>query len=122
VDDFTVKYVGKENAEHLRNALLRSYELIADWGGTVYYGMTLKWDYQKCTCDISMPGYGANVLSKFQHDNAKHPQHTPSKYVTPAYGAKTRYTTKDGTPPLSAKQCINIQKITGSVPGQHIPQ
>jgi hypothetical protein len=26
VDDFTVKYVGKQHAEHLRNALLRTYE------------------------------------------------------------------------------------------------
>jgi hypothetical protein len=30
VDDFAVKYVGKENAEHLRNALLHSYELTTD--------------------------------------------------------------------------------------------
>jgi hypothetical protein len=31
VDDFTVKYVGKQHAEHLRNALLRTYELTTDW-------------------------------------------------------------------------------------------
>jgi hypothetical protein len=30
VDDFAVKYVGKQHAEHLRNALLRTYELTAD--------------------------------------------------------------------------------------------
>jgi hypothetical protein len=69
VDDFTIKYVGKDNAEHLRNALLRSYELTTYWGGAVYSGMTLKWDYQKRTQAISMPGYVVNVLSKFQHDN-----------------------------------------------------
>jgi hypothetical protein len=28
---------------------------------------------------------------------------------------KTQYATKDETPPLSKKQCINIKKITGSV-------
>jgi hypothetical protein len=56
VGDFAVKYVGKENAHHLRNALLRSYEITTDWGGTVYSGMTLRWDYQKRTCDISTPG------------------------------------------------------------------
>jgi hypothetical protein len=79
VDNSNVKYVGKENTEHLRNASLRSYELTTDWGGTVYSGMTLEWDYQKRTCGISMPCYIANVLSKFQHDNTKHPQHTPSR-------------------------------------------
>jgi hypothetical protein len=35
----------------------------------------------------------------------KHPQHTPSRYVTPVYGAKTQYATKDDTPPLTATQC-----------------
>jgi hypothetical protein len=31
------------------------------------------------------------------------------------YGAKTQYATKDETPPLTAKQCLTIQKVTGSV-------
>jgi hypothetical protein len=112
VDDFAVKYVGKQHADHLRNALLKTYELTTDWAAKVYSGMTLKWDYKKRTCDISMPGYVPNVLSKFQHDAPKHPQHTPSKYVTPVYGAKTQYATKDKTPPLTAKQCLTIQKVT----------
>jgi hypothetical protein len=103
VDDFAVKYVGKDNAHHLRNALLRHYEITTDWGGTVYSGMTLTWDYQQRTCDISMPGYVTNVLNKFQHDAPKHPQHTPSKYGTPIYGAKTQYATRDEIPLLSAK-------------------
>jgi hypothetical protein len=62
-----------------------------------------------------MPGYISYVLSKFQHDSPTHPQHTPSRYVTPVYGAKTQYATKDETPPLTAKQCLKIQKVTGSV-------
>jgi hypothetical protein len=77
--------------------------------------MTLKWDCNKCTSDISMPGYISNVLSKFQHDSPKQPQHTPSRYVSPVYGAKTQYATRDETPPLTAQQCLTIQKVTGSV-------
>jgi hypothetical protein len=91
------------------------YELTTDWMAMVYSGMTLKWDYNKRTCDISMPGYVSNVLSKFQHDSPKHPQHTPSQYVTPVYGAKTQYATTDETPPLTAQQCLTIQTVTGSV-------
>jgi hypothetical protein len=115
VDDLAVKYVGKQHAEHFRNALLRTYELKTDWTATVYPGMTLNWDYKNRTCNISMPGYVSNILSKFQHDAPKHPQHTPSRYVTPVYGAKTQYTTKDETPPLTAQQFLTIQKVTGSV-------
>jgi hypothetical protein len=77
VDDFAVKYIGKQHAEHLWNVLLQTYELRTDWTATVYSGMTLKWDYNERTCDISMHGYVSNVLSKFQHDSPKQPQHTP---------------------------------------------
>jgi hypothetical protein len=62
-----------------------------------------------------MPGYVSNVISKFQHNAPKHPQHTLFKYVTPVYGAKTQYATQYETTPLTAKQCLNIQKVTASV-------
>jgi hypothetical protein len=42
VNDFTVKYVGKQHAEHLRNSLFRTYELTTDWTATVFSGVTLK--------------------------------------------------------------------------------
>jgi hypothetical protein len=74
VDDFAVKYVTKADDHHLRNALLRYYEITTDWDGTVYSGITLDWDYNKSTCDISMPGYIINFLNKFQHDTPKTPQ------------------------------------------------
>jgi hypothetical protein len=77
--------------------------------------MSLKWDNKNGTCDISITGCVANVISKFQHDATKHPQHTPSKYIRPVYGAKTQYATQDDTPPITEKQCLNIQKVTGSV-------
>jgi hypothetical protein len=115
VDDFSVKYVVKQHADHLQNALLETFELTMDWAATVYSDMTLKWDYKNRGCDISMHGYVSNVLSKFQHDAPKHPQHTPSRYVTPVYGAKTHYATKDETPQLTAKQCLTIQNVTGCV-------
>jgi hypothetical protein len=114
-DDFAVKYVTKSDATHLCDALLQDYEITTDWEGTVYSGITLDWDYKKRTCDISMPGYIANLLNKFQHDAPRIPQHTPSEYITPVYGAKMQFATQDNSPPLTAKQCTEIHKITGSV-------
>jgi hypothetical protein len=111
-DDFAVKCVSNQHADHLRDALLRSYELKTDLEGKLYSGMTLKLDYKNRTGDISMPDYVANVLNNFQHHTPRHPQKTPSRYVMPLYGAKTQYETQDETPPLTAKQCINIQKVT----------
>jgi hypothetical protein len=74
VEDFAVKYVGKQHDDHLRNALLQIYELTTDWEAKVYSGMSLKWDNKNRKCDISMPGYVSNVLGKFQHDAPKHPK------------------------------------------------
>ena len=46
VDDFGVKYEGKENADHLINAIKsEGYKLSIDWRGTKYCGITLNWDY-----------------------------------------------------------------------------
>jgi hypothetical protein len=83
VDDFAVKYVGEQHADHLRNALLQSYEITTVWEAKVNSGMSLKWDYKNRTCGISMRGYVSNVLSKFRHDAPKHPQHTPAKLPHP---------------------------------------
>ena len=43
VDDFGVKYVGEENAQHLINAIqTEGYKLSIDWSGTKYCGITLQ--------------------------------------------------------------------------------
>jgi hypothetical protein len=34
VDDFAVRYVGKQHADHIINVLLKTYELTTDWSGT----------------------------------------------------------------------------------------
>jgi hypothetical protein len=85
VDDFAVKYIDKHHAEHLRNAFLRTYDLTADWTVTVYSSMTLKWEYNNRMCDISMPGYVSNVLSRFQMT-------PPSIHSIPRHGMSRRST------------------------------
>jgi hypothetical protein len=47
VDDFEVKYVGEEHAQHLKNTLEQHYKLTCDWTGTRYIRITLDWDYNK---------------------------------------------------------------------------
>ena len=62
VDDFGVKYVGRENAEHLIQSLQQHYKLQVDEKGALYCGIKLDWDYNKRTLDISMPGYVQQIL------------------------------------------------------------
>ena len=46
VGDFGVKYINKDNVEHLMNILKQDYEINTDWKGTCYLGLTLDWDYK----------------------------------------------------------------------------
>eukprot|EP00804_Cyclotella_cryptica_P007704 CCRYP_001322-RA/>CCRYP_001322-RA protein AED:0.33 eAED:0.33 QI:0/0/0/1/0/0/2/0/410 len=45
VDDFGVKYVGREHAEHLIQVLRENYTLSIDWDGALYCGIHIDWDY-----------------------------------------------------------------------------
>ena len=47
VDDFGVKYIGTEAAQHLMDTLLQYYRITHDWEGKKYLGMTIKHDLDK---------------------------------------------------------------------------
>jgi hypothetical protein len=55
VDDFGVKYVGREHAEHLMACIKKYYNISRDWNGRAYSGLTLDWDYKNRTVDLSTP-------------------------------------------------------------------
>ena len=52
VDGFGVKYVGKQYADHLLNALQETHEVSTDWHGSLYCGITLEWNYAEHYLDI----------------------------------------------------------------------
>jgi hypothetical protein len=67
VDNFWVKYVGKEHADHLIACIKEKCKLTKDWMGDLYWGINLKWDYIKQTLEILMPGYIKRLLLKYKH-------------------------------------------------------
>jgi hypothetical protein len=56
VDDFRVKYIGREHAEHLMACIKNNYNISSDWKGSAYCSLTLEWDYKNRTVDLYMPG------------------------------------------------------------------
>lgn len=115
VDDFGVKYVGKQHAEHLHRALEEHYEATTDWDGTLYCGVTLKWDYKQRTVNLSMPGYVEAALHKFQHPDPRQQCHAPSAWNKPQYGVKIQMTEPvDTTPSLTAPQTKRLQQVVGT--------
>jgi len=71
VDDFAVCYTDKVDATHLMSVLRQHYQVTEDWDAMQYCGMTLKWDYQNRTVDLSMLGYIDWALKQFQHPQPK---------------------------------------------------
>ena len=115
VDDFGIKYVGREHAEHLLNIIKKDYKLTIDWTGTKYIGLTHDWDYDRGKVHVSMPGYVGKALERFQHPKPTKPQHQPHPHIPPNYGATTQYATnEDPTPLVGTEQKKFIQQVSGT--------
>ncbi len=60
VDDFGIKYIGDEHLKHLFAVLqTETYEIVENWKGNLYCGISLTWNYDKRYVDIAMPAYVA---------------------------------------------------------------
>jgi len=57
INNVGVKYVSKNNVDHLIASIEMTYTLTEDWTGNLYCGITLEWDYVNQHVDISMPNY-----------------------------------------------------------------
>jgi hypothetical protein len=117
VDDLGVKYVGCKHAEHLLQALRSNYEAVScDLNGELFCGITLKWDYDNRTVDLSMPKYIEATLLRFQHSAPAKLQYAPHPCNKPQYGAKVQMTEEpDNTPHLDKETVKRIQQIVGTL-------
>ena len=50
VDNFGVKYVGEEHAQHLLKTIQKYYQCSVEKEGERYCGLTIKWDYPNKRC------------------------------------------------------------------------
>ena len=91
VDNFGVKYVGKENADHLIQAFSKMYTISTDCTGARYCGLTLYWDYAQQTCNISMLDYITVALHKFQNTTPACHQDSPHAWNKPVYGVTVQW-------------------------------
>jgi hypothetical protein len=116
VDDFGVKYVGREHAEHLMTCIKKKYNISSNWNETTYCGLTLEWDYKNHTVNLSMPGYIKSALHNYQHPAPARPEHAPHAWNPPIYGAKTQFVNEaTPSPTLSDKYVNKLQQLTGTL-------
>ncbi|MBM5801495.1 MAG: hypothetical protein FJ077_11840 [Cyanobacteria bacterium K_DeepCast_35m_m2_023] len=116
VDDFAIKYVKKEDADHLLTALQKDYTISIDWEATKYIGLTVEWDYKDRKVHIHMPGYISRALKRFKHPMPTKQQNSPHPHILPQYGAKVQYTpVDDESPPLDKENTKFIQAVAGTL-------
>jgi hypothetical protein len=115
VDDFGVKYVGREHVNHLIKCIKEKYELTEDWSGNLYCGIKLHWDYIARTVDISMPGYIKKLLHKYKHKMPTKPQHCPYTPAPKQYGAEAQAPFPiDISPKLSDEEIKEFNESSGA--------
>ena len=114
VDDFGMGYEDNEHALHLLQTLHQYYKAVSvDWTGTLYCSITLKWDYLKRTCKLSMPGYVQHALNKFQYGikNTHKATDAPHPYkATKKHGLPMTHPTDDSAR-LSPQAIKHLQQI-----------
>ena len=112
IDNFGIKYIGRQHVDHLLAALKDKYEATTDWTGGTYLGITIKWDYEKQTCDLSMPGYIKAALHCSQHTILTHSEHSPHQHTKIQYSAPVQFAPMDdASAPLDSDGIIRIQQI-----------
>jgi hypothetical protein len=85
VNDFGVKDVDRADVEHLISAIKKHCKCSQDWEDTRYCGLHLAWNYDTCTCNISMPGY----IERAYNDSAIRNRSAPSILPMPGKSRNT---------------------------------
>ena len=82
----------------------------------MYCGITLKWDYDKRTLDIAMPGYILKTLQKYKHIRSKRTQYSPYPAAPRTYGAAAQDPMPDDdTPEATEEEVKYIQQVVGTI-------
>ncbi len=116
VDNFGVKYVCKEDVQHLITSVKTDYTITKDWMGNLYCGIQLDWDYKKRTVDISMPGYVKKKLQEYGHVMKFRIQTCPYQPEPTKIGTEAQAPLPPDTlPKLDGKRIKRVQQIVGSI-------
>ncbi|KAL7545107.1 hypothetical protein ACHAWF_008464 [Thalassiosira exigua] len=115
VENFGVKYAGREHAENLVAAIKNHYPLSEDWTGGLYCGTDVNWNYDEGWMDYGMPKYVRKCLDKFVHPDPPKPQHSPFPVAPRRYGKETQTPLPPDESPKVVQDQINcIQQVVGT--------
>ena len=70
VDDFGIKVKGNNHANHLVSTMKNHYDITFNWKGELFFGIKLKWDYDKRTLDTHIPNFVPKAYTSTNTPNA----------------------------------------------------
>ncbi|KAL7544531.1 hypothetical protein ACHAWF_007911 [Thalassiosira exigua] len=115
VDNFGMKYAGREHANHLAAAIKKYYPLSEDWDGGLYLGVHLDWNYEKRWVDCCMKDYVLKGLQKFKHSPPENPQHSPFPIPPCKFGrAAQEPDPLDESPLVDDDVKMLVQRVVGT--------
>ena len=116
VDDFRVKYVSKNDIDHLIKSIKSTYTLTKDWTGNLYCGITLEWDYINQHINISMPTYIKKKLQEYGHIIPTRLHSCPYHPKPRKFGTEVQAPLPpNATHPLDAAGIKQVQQIMGGI-------
>jgi hypothetical protein len=114
VDNFGVKYIREEHAQHLLQSVQKFYTCSFEKEGERYCRLTIKWDYAGKKVHHSMPSYIEKAIKQLQHPPPIIPQDKLHQHLNKMYGAKVQHANPLSTsPPLDKAGKKLIQEVTG---------
>jgi hypothetical protein len=113
VDDFGIKYMKKEDLDHLIQTLEKHYDVSVDLEGKEFVKIQLDWDYENRKVHLSMAPYLQKALRQFDNIVPSKRQDSPYPYTEPKYGAKQQFAEYDTSAPVGNDEQKYVQKVTG---------
>ena len=113
VDDFGIKYLKKEDLDHLIQTLEKHYDVSVDLEGKEFVKIQLDWDYESRKVHLSMAPYLQKALRQFDNIIPSKRQDSPYPYTEPKYGAKQQFAEYDTSAPVGNNEQKYIQQVTG---------
>jgi hypothetical protein len=100
VNNFGIKYINKDDLDHLIRTLEKYYDVAVDLDGKEFVKIELDWEYENKRVHLSMAPYLQKALRRF--DNIVPTKRHDSLYphIEPKYGAKQQYAEYDTSAPV----------------------
>ena len=104
VDDFGIKYLRKEDSDHLIETLRKYYDVKVDLDGKECVKIELDWDYANGKVHLSMAPYLRKALRQCDNIVPSKRQDSPFPHTPTKYGSKTQYAEYDDSPAVGPQE------------------